>query len=49
MQPTMTMTTATATDGADAPEGKNNVERAIDIVRSANEEQMKKIIEILFG
>ena len=48
MQPTSTIDT-TATLGADAPEGDNNVDRAIEIVCSANEEQIKEILKILFS
>ena len=48
MLPEMTMTTNTDTDGADAPE-EDNVKRAISIVLSANEEQMEKILKILFN
>ena len=48
MLPEMTMTTNTATDGAEAPD-EDNVERAISIVISANEEQVEKILEILFS
>ena len=48
MQPTTTIDT-TATLGADAPGDEDNVERAISIVLEANEEQMEKILEILFS
>lgn len=40
---------STAVIGADASESEENVERAISIVRQANEEQMKQILEILFS
>ena len=49
MLPEMTMTKNTATDGADAPEDEDNLRRAISIVLEANEEQMEKILEILFS
>lgn len=48
MQPTSTIDT-TATLGADAPEDEDNVGRAISIVLEANEEQIEKILEILFS
>ena len=48
MLPEMTIEKTTATIGADAPEDDSNVERAISIVLSANEEQMERILEILF-
>lgn len=49
MLPEMTMTKNTATDGADAPEYEDNVERAISIVLEADEKQMEKILGILFN
>ena len=49
MLPEMTIEKTTAVFGADAPEDENNVERAISIVLQANEEQMEKILEILFS
>ena len=59
MQPEMTIEKTTAVIGADAPErcfvdfnktsNEQNVNRAISIVRSANEEQMEQILEILFS
>ena len=49
MLPEMTIEKTTATIGADAPEEENIVERAINIVLSANQEQTKKILEILFS
>ena len=48
MLPEMTIEKTTAMIGADAPEDDNDVECAISIVLAANEEQMKKILEILF-
>lgn len=49
MLPEMMIEKTSTTIGADAPEEDDNVERAISIVRAANEEQMKKILEILFS
>ena len=49
MQPQTMIEKTTAVIGADASESEDNVERAISIVLSANEEQIKKILEILFS
>ena len=49
MQPETMNERTTAVIGADASESEDSVERAISIVLSANEEQMKKILEILFN
>ena len=49
MQPETMIEKTTAVIGADASEYEDNVERAIEIVLQANEEQMEKILEILFS
>ena len=49
MQPETMIEKTTAAIGAETPEHEDNVERAISIVLQANEEQMEKIMEILFS
>ena len=49
MQPETMIEKTTAVIDADASEDAENVARAIYIVLSANEEQMEKILEILFS
>ena len=49
MQPETMIEKTTAVIDADASEDAENVARAISIVLSANEEQMEKILEILFS
>lgn len=49
MQPETMNERSTAVIDAEASEYENNVECAISIVRKANEEQMKQILEILFS
>lgn len=49
MQPETMIEKTTAVIGADASECEDNVARAISIVLQANEEQMEKILKILFS
>lgn len=47
MQPTMTNNVNTD-QAADAPMSQDNIEKAIAIVLSSNEKQVRKILDILF-